>query len=251
MRRRTFAMPPLVLVAAMLALGGCGGSNRPENIALSPAPSPAPAPAPTPAPTPTPTTAAVDVLPCVSQTIPTNLGRTPPGTRVIDLIVPDTVTIYPELTVGFPNGRIPTDPVIDITLGVVLLNINALGQNAASFAAIPLNPPGDGVPLRRGVPFAGVPNGTPPIDAGNGTNFQFDLSPISQYVRVDRMGMPAVATALILSARKNAYNEGTAQEDTANTYAFDLINGLEHFAEPLQDNIRAHELIPYAEPRAG
>ncbi len=246
MRRHFINLPSLALVGAMLALGGCGGSSRPENVAVTPAPSPAP----TPAPTPTPTTASVDVLPCLQQTIPTNLNRAPPGTRVIDLVIPDTITIYPELTVGFPNGRRLEDPVVDVTLAVILLDINAPGQNAASFAAIPLNPPGNDGPFRASFPFAGPPKGNPPTDAGRGTNFVFDLSPISDYVQVDRAGGPAVSTALVPSSRKIAYNDGNAQLDTAGTFAADLITGLQNLSGPLQDDIRARGLVPCAVPRA-
>ena len=80
------------------------------------------------------------------------------------------------------------------------------------------------------------------LDAGTGTGFVFDTAPMSSYVQVDRMGMPAVATALILSPRKDAYSDGNVQLDTANTYAFDLIEGLRRFTEPLQDDIAARGL---------
>jgi len=186
----------------------------------------------------------------VQQVLPDNLNRTPPGTRVIDLIVPDTVTIWPDRTIGFPNGRLLSDPVIDITLGIALLDIDAPGQNAASFAAIPLNPAASERPPRANFPFAALPHGNPTLDPGTGTNFRFDLSPISQYVQVDRAGMPAVATALILGPRKNAYNDANAQADTANVFTFDLLEGLRVFAQPLQDDIRARGLVPCAVPRA-
>ena len=95
-----------------------------------------------------------------------------------------------------------------------------------------------------------TPNGSPPLDPGTGTDFVFDSAPMSEYVQVDRMGMPAVATALILSARKNAYSDGNVQLDTANTFAFDLIEGLRVFAEPLQDDIAARGLKSCAVRRA-
>ncbi|MEK6540626.1 MAG: hypothetical protein AABZ45_00745 [Pseudomonadota bacterium] len=233
MRKSFEALPTLVLVSAMLALTGCGsGGTR------------TPAPAATPAPTPAPTTTTLDVLPCLNQTVP--LARVPAGTRVIDLVIPDTITIWPDRDIGFPNGRLLSDPVIDITLGIVLLDINRAGQNAASFAAIPLDPPGATKDPIATFPFAALPNGNPPLDAGTGTGFVFDTSPMSAYVQVDRMGMPAVATALILGPRKTAYSDGNVQLDTANTYAFDLIEGTRRFSEPLQDDLTARGLTSCA-----
>jgi len=232
--RRTFASIPAVpLVAAMLALSACGGGGT--RAADPPV---------VVAPTPTPTATTLDVLPCINQTIP--LDRVPPGTRVIDLIIPDTVTIWPDRPIGFPNGRLLSDPVVDITLGVVLLDLNRAGQNAASFAALPLNAPQATKPPLAEFPFANTPNDNPVLDAGTGTAFVFDTAPMSSYVQVDRMGMPAVATALILSPRKDAYSDGNVQLDTANTYAFDLIEGLRRFAEPLQDDLQARGLVSCA-----
>lgn len=227
-------------IAVALPMAGCssGEQRTPAPVAVAPAP------------TPTPTAGALDVLPCISQVLPANLNRAPPGTRIIDLIVPDTLTIYPELTQAFPNGRQLADPVIDITLAVVLLRLDAPGQNAASFAAIPLNPAASERRPRAEFPFAALPHGPPPLDSGNGVNFNFDLSPISQYVQVDRAGMPAVATALILGPRKDAYNDANAQADTANAFAFDLIEGLRVFSTPLQEDIRNLGLVPCAVPRA-
>ncbi len=227
-------------LCSALTLTACGGGAE-----RTPAP-----PVAAPTPTPTPTAGTLDVLPCISQLLPTSLNRAPAGTRIIDLIVPDTLTIFPELDQAFPNGRQLSDPVIDITLGVVLLKLDQPGQNAASFAAIPLNPAASERPPRATFPFAALPHGPPPLDAGTGSNFTFDLSPISQYVQVDRAGMPAVATALILGPRKNAYNDANAQADTANAFTFDLIEGLRVFSTPLQDDIRALGLTPCAVPRA-
>lgn len=233
MRASLNKLPALVLVGAMMALSACGsGATR------------TPSPAATPAPTPTPTTSSLDVLPCLNQTVP--LARVPAGTRVIDLVIPDTITIWPDRDIGFPNGRLLSDPVIDILLGAILLDVNKAGQNAASFAAIPLDPPQATRPPLPDFPFANLPNGNPPLDAGTGTGFVFDSAPMSAYVQVDRMGMPAVATAIILGPRKNAYSDGNVQLDTANVFAFDLIEGLRRFAEPLQDDIAARGLTSCA-----
>lgn len=234
MARKTLLGSAAVAVMA-LALSACGGGGG------SRAATPAPTPAPAPAPTPTPTTS-IDVLPCLSQVLPADLNRAPPGTTILQLVVPDTITIYPDRTITFPNGRLLRDPVVDITLAVILLDMTAPGQNAGTFAATPLNPTSATKPPLPDFPFANTPNGTPPLDAGNGTNFTFDTAPMSAYVQVDRMGMPAVATAIIRSARKNAYSDGNVQLDTANAFAFDLIDGLKFFAQPLQDDLAARGL---------
>ncbi len=235
--RSSFArLPALPLVAAMLTLAACGGGGtRAPDAPVVVAP----------APTPTPTASTLDVLPCINQTL-NGIAGVPPGTRVIDLIIPDTVTIYPDRPIGFPNGRLLSDPVVDLTLAVILLDVNRPGQNAGSIAALPLNPPQATKPPLATFPFANLPNDNPVLDAGTGTGFVFDTAPMSQYVQVDRMGMPAVATALILSARKDAYSDGNVQLDSSNTYAFDLIEGLRRFAEPLQDDLTARGLVSCA-----
>lgn len=224
----------LPFAAVALVLAGCSaGEQR--------APSAPPVTVtPTPAPTPTPTATTLDVLSCINQRVP--LDRVPPGTRVIDLIVPDTITIWPDRPIGFPNGRLLDDPVVDITLALALLDINSAGQSPRSFADLPLNPPRATKPPLADFPFANLSNDNPALDAGTGTGFVFDTAPMSAYVQVDRMGMPAVGTALILSPRKTAYSDGNVQLDTANTYAFDLIEGLRVFSEPLQDDLTARGL---------
>ena len=238
--RRLDRYPSLALVAALLTLAGCGGAGAPRQAGVTPTPTATPSPAPAP----TPTASALDVLPCINQTLP--IDRVPPGTRTIDLVVPDTLTIWPDRPLGFPNGRLLSDPVIDLTFGAILIDVNRPGQNIASFAALPLNPPNATQPPLPDFPFANTPNDNAVLDPGTGTNFTFDTAPMSAYVQVDRMGMPAVSTALILSARKNSYNDANVRADTANTFAFDLIDGLTHFAEPLQDDIRALGLVSCA-----
>ncbi len=54
---------------------------------------------------------------CASQ--PIDGASAPP---VATLIVPDTLRLDPSVDAGFPNGRRLADPVIDVTLGVLLLN---------------------------------------------------------------------------------------------------------------------------------
>lgn len=81
-----------------------------------------------------------DVSPCLSQEVA-------PGVTVQDAVIPDTLTIdttadvVPPNTedVAFPNGRRLGDPVMDIMLAVIFLDLSEEG--ADTFAAIPLNPP--------------------------------------------------------------------------------------------------------------
>lgn len=229
-------LPPTALVATAMSLTACGGGSGQTRAADPP---------PVVTPTPTPTTSSLDVLPCLNQTL-NGTDRVPPGTRVLDLVIPDTLTIYPDRTQGFPNGRLLSDPVVDITLAVVLLDINRPGQNVASIAAIPLNAPQATKPPLPTFPWANTPNGSPSLDPGTGTGFVFDDAPLSAYTQVDRMGMPAVATALVLSPRKNAYNDSNVLGDSASQFSFDLIEGLRRLAEPLQDDLAARGLVTCA-----
>ncbi|MFW5920396.1 MAG: DUF4331 family protein, partial [Polyangiales bacterium] len=64
-------------------------------------------------------TETVDELPeCFGQEVV-------PGVAVADLVVPDTLRIDPGGDPGFPNGRTLPDPVIDVTLSVILLELGA------------------------------------------------------------------------------------------------------------------------------
>lgn len=68
----------------------------------------------------------------------------PGGPTVASLVVPDTLTIDPGGAPGFPNGRQPADPVMDVTLAVILLEMGGTcGSGSCSpttFAEVPLNP---------------------------------------------------------------------------------------------------------------
>jgi hypothetical protein len=69
-----------------------------------------------------------------------------PGVPVVSLIVPDTLRIDPTAPTGFPNGRDLDDPVIDVTLAVILLDLTSTDGCAggactpATLAGLPLNP---------------------------------------------------------------------------------------------------------------
>lgn len=81
---------------------------------------------------------------CVSQAAP--------------LVVPDTLKITLGGAAAFPNGRTPEDPVIDITLAVVLLDLNTTGQTAATLAEVPVNPPMNDVTFSTAFPYLASPH---------------------------------------------------------------------------------------------
>lgn len=62
-------------------------------------------------------------------------------------------------------------------------------------------------------------------DDATDDGFNFDSSEISAYTRVDRMGMPAIATALISS--KDSYNDANPTDDSAGTYVPEILSSLE------------------------
>ncbi len=92
----------------------------------------------------------------------TGAGLTPCATgdcvsQAAPLVVPDVLRVDPSTSAGFPNGRALQDPVIDITLAVVLLDLSAGGQSARTLADLPLNPPANDVAFRSGFPYLGAP----------------------------------------------------------------------------------------------
>jgi hypothetical protein len=58
-----------------------------------------------------------DILGCATQTVGAG------GPAVLNLVAPDTLQIDTTAAAGFPNGRRLADPVIDVTLAVVLLDL--------------------------------------------------------------------------------------------------------------------------------
>lgn len=71
-------------------------------------------------------------------------------------------------------------------------------------------------------------------------NFRNDMP--TAYRRVDRMGMPAVSTALVGTARKNAYNDGDPAGDMG--FAGDFIGTLTALHTALDDDFTALNLAP-------
>ena len=73
------------------------------------------------------------------------------------LVLPDTIKIDYESPAGFPVGRRLTDPVIDVTLAVLLLDLADPDQNAGSLIGA-LNPAANDVPFLDEFPYLAAPN---------------------------------------------------------------------------------------------
>jgi hypothetical protein len=208
-------------VALAFVLASCG-EKTPDTIAVSPTP------APTPVPPPTPTPTSFNVTPCLAQTAV-------PGRSVADLVVPDVLRLDLTQPAGFPNGRRYLDPVIDITLAVIFLDLRR--HPATVFANLPVNPNGVDQPLRDTFPFLAPPLGNPPTSNGAGSNFQFRTDPASAYVRVDRAAMPGVSTALISgNPSKNGYNDDTPAIDATSKWVPEISNTLTILTNALADD---------------
>jgi hypothetical protein len=72
------------------------------------------------------------------------------------LVLPDTLKIDLGVAPGFPNGRRPTDPVIDLTLAVILLDLGVHDEGV--LADLPLNPPAGDKELPEGFPYFATPH---------------------------------------------------------------------------------------------
>lgn len=75
------------------------------------------------------------------------------------LVVPDVLSIDPAQPAGFPNGRRFEDPVIDVTLAVLLLDLTAEGQDATTLAGVPVNPPANDLPFDTQFPYLAPAHG--------------------------------------------------------------------------------------------
>lgn len=219
-------IPMMTAVAVLALLAGCGGGD-------SPAPTATPGPAPTPAPTlGGGGSFTYNVEPCFTQTIPQT------GVTVRDLIAtPDALRLDLSRTAGFPNGRIPDDQVIDITVGFLFLDLAVSGQSIKTFANLPLNPPRSFPAPTKTFPYLADPTGNPIRAAATGTSFDIRGDPDSAYTSVDRMGNPAVATILIGSSTRNTYNDSSPPADTAGQFRAEETAGLTIFMNAIGDDL--------------
>jgi len=223
MVRKARAFTLTLALASALGLAACGA----DEVQVAP-------------PTSTPTPVTFNVTPCLNQVVAQN--RT-----VANLLIPDVVRLDLTQPAGFPNGRRYLDPVVDITLGMLLLDLRVHSLN--TFVDIPLNPNGVDQPLGTTFPFLAPPLGTPPLATGAGSNFVFRTNPASDYVRVERAGMPAVSTALIFpGGGKNEYNDDTPAVDATGKWTPQITRELQFYHSVLADDFRALGIIACAVP---
>jgi hypothetical protein len=95
-------------------------------------------------------TAEFDVTGCVSQQVVAG------GPTTAALVIPDSLKINLAAAAGFPNGRRLPDPVIDVTLAVVLLDMTT--HNPTTLAGLPLNPPMNDVAYLTEFPYLAAPH---------------------------------------------------------------------------------------------
>jgi hypothetical protein len=220
-----------VAFSAMALLSGCGGGGS------APAPVVAPPPPP-PSPPPPPTGTSLSLTRCLNQVV---VDR-----KLVDIVVPDQLVLDLSKPAGFPNGRRLEDQVVDLELAALFLDLTR--HPVTLLTTIPVNPNTFDQPLRTSFPFFAAALGTPTLSATNGTNFNFRADPDSNYVQVDRMGVPAVATVTILGPRKNAYNDGSPAADAAGTYVPDILAGYQALTNALFDDFQGLGLTPCATP---
>ena len=93
--------------------------------------------------------AGLNLQPCATNTC---------VTQAAPIVIPDVLTLDLTQPSAFPNGRRLTDPVMDITLAVILLDLNANNQTASLFANLPLNPPANDVAFSNAAPYLAAPH---------------------------------------------------------------------------------------------
>ncbi len=81
----------------------------------------------------------------------------------------------------------------------------------------------------------GLDSSGAPVCAFNNMGFDFRMDAADAYTRIDRLGMPAVSTALAMN--KSAYNDGDPSDDAALTFAGELIGSLNAVHDALDDDI--------------
>jgi hypothetical protein len=76
--------------------------------------------------------------------------------QVRPLILPDVMRVDFTAPAGFPNGRRPEDPALDLTLAVILLDLTEHG--VATLADLPLNPPAGDLTPPEAFPYFAAPH---------------------------------------------------------------------------------------------
>jgi hypothetical protein len=167
----------------------------------------------------------------VTTTLPTHFNVQPcldqlaaPGQTVANILVPDTLKLDVTKPSGFPNGRTLSDPVVDIMVAFGFIDLTKHSTHA--LANLPLDPSGNDVPLRADFPYLAPAQGSHPAPPATSGPFNFRSDPPSMYVRVDRMGNPAVATLLIGGSAKTAYNDANPSDDATREFVTEIQNDL-------------------------
>jgi hypothetical protein len=84
--------------------------------------------------------AMLPLVPCIPPQLPADDCIIQAG----PLVIPDVLAINTEAVAGFPNGRLLADPVIDITLAVILLDITGpMSGQLTAFVDAPLSQMGN------------------------------------------------------------------------------------------------------------
>ncbi len=222
----------VALAAMALATASCGGGNAVAPVAVTPPPPPVAAPPPPPPTTQT----SFSVNKCLNQLIA--------GRKLVDIIVPDQLNIDLTQPAGFPNGRDFDDPVVDLELASLFLDMTV--HSPAVLVNAKLNPFAFDQPLLTTFPYVAAALGTPTLSPNTGTNFNFRTDPAVNYVRVDRAGIPAVSTATILGAKKLAYNDSSPARDVTGISIPDILEGYQLTTDALNDDFKRLGLTPCA-----
>jgi hypothetical protein len=93
--------------------------------------------------------AALGLTPCGPSATEPTIGQC--IDQAAPFVVPDTLTIDVSGAAGFPNGRALPDPVIDVTLALILLDLSV--HDVALFASLPLNPPANDLTFPPNFPY--------------------------------------------------------------------------------------------------
>jgi hypothetical protein len=215
-----------VVLALALGVSGCGGESASQAV-----PPPTVAPVTTPAPT------GLSIDGCLQQTVAN-------GRSLQNILIPDVLVLDLSQPAGFPNGRKFDDPVIDLEFAALFLDSRT--QPVTTFVNRVLNPFVFDQPLRTTFPYYAPPLGNPTLSATNGVNFNFRTDPASAYTRVDRMGLPAISTAVVVGSSKLVYNDSTPTVDAAGTNAPLILEGYRNLTNALNDDFKALGLTPCA-----
>jgi Domain of unknown function (DUF4331) len=214
------------IAMAAIALSACGGEDSSQPVAP-----------PTVAPVTPPVAAGLSIDACLAQTVAN-------GRSLQNILIPDVLVLDLSQPAGFPNGRKFEDPVIDLEFAALFLDLRT--QPVTTFVTRVLNPNVFDQPLRTTFPYYGAPLGSPTLSATNGVNFNFRTDPTSAYTRVDRMGLPAVSTAVVVGSSKLVYNDSTPTVDAAGTNAPLILEGYRNLTNALNDDFKALGLTPCA-----